>query len=268
MTVFALANQKGGVGKTTLSVSLAGVAATAGERVLLVDLDPQASLTGYFGFDLATPHLSARGIFDGTTDAMSLPHSSGVDNIEIVPGHPAMAMVDREAARRPGMGRLVADACTQWAQRYDRIIIDCPPMHGLLLVNASVAADCVVLPVQTEYLALIGLERMLRTLAMIERSTGNGVQRLIVPNMFDQRTRAGVNTLERLRKEHHDAVWSGVVPVDTSFREASRRHLPLLHAFPSARAAQAIKLLHADLSERARNLLEAGQVSPSIKVHA
>jgi len=264
MTVWSLANQKGGVGKTTLAAALAGAAVARGKTVCVVDLDPQSSLTSYFGIELSGRDTASYALFmtdDLAPETLAVP--TATRDLFVIPGDPALSTLDREATRRPGMGRAMGRAASKLQSSFDYVIFDCPPMHGLLLVNAIVAADCVVMPVQTEYLALVGLARMLRTVGMIEQSTKLPIARLIVANMFDKRTRAGIQTLRQLREEHDGELWSGVIPVDTRFREAGRSQLPISQAFPAARGAVAVEALYDRLTRgenppAERNLLGQG----------
>jgi chromosome partitioning protein len=245
MRTWAVANQKGGVGKTTTAVSLAGLLARRGERVLLVDLDPHGSLTSYFRFDPEGDGAGVYSLFQRRAQGeplapLELLRPTGVDGIDLLCSSTAMATLDRQLGAREGMGLVVADALRGLDGRYARVLIDCPPMLGVLMVNAMAACEQLLIPVQTEFLALKGLERMLRTVSMVARSRSSGeLKHTIVPTMFDRRTRAAVEALRQLRGDYGDNVWKGVIPIDTQFREASKSAIPLTTLRPGARGSRA-----------------------------
>jgi chromosome partitioning protein len=243
MRVWAVANQKGGVGKTTTAVSLGGLLAARGESTLLVDLDPHGSLTAYFGMD---PERATSGVYDlfrqttaGGVHPETLVHETRFPHLQVMPASTAMATLDRQLGGREGMGLVLHRALTAMTERFDTVILDCPPMLGVLMVNALAACNRLLIPVQTETLALKGLERMLHTLDMIQRSRRIRMDYLVVPTMFDRRTRASVQSLRKLRAEHADTLWEGMVPVDTQFREASTAGIPLPLMQPDARGVEA-----------------------------
>lgn len=256
MKVWAVANQKGGVGKTTTTVNLGGLLANRGQRVLLVDLDPHGSLTSYFGFDPETIAPSVYHLFDvQPKPTETAVRATEIANISVLPASTALATLDRQLGGRVGMGLVVRNALQALSSQFDAALIDCPPMLGVLMVNALAACDELLVPVQTEFLALKGLERMVHTLDMVQRSRKTPLAWRIVPTLFDRRTRASLEALRELRTAYGDRVWGGAIPVDTQFREASRHGLPLTVEQPWARGSQAYRRLLDDL-------LESGGAAP------
>lgn len=247
MKIWAVANQKGGVGKTTTAVNLAGLCAAQGQRVLLVDLDPHGSLTSYFGLDPETIAPSTYHLFGGQQSAAEVVFPTKVDRLSLLPASTALATLDRQLGNRPGMGLVIRNALNELSGRYDFALLDCPPMLGVLMVNALAACQLLLIPVQTEFLALKGLERMVNTLNMVQRSRRSELPWRIVPTLFDRRTRASVDSLRELRATYGDKVWPSAIPVDTQFREASRQGLPLTIAQPWARGSQAYRRLLQEL---------------------
>ncbi|WP_455380898.1 ParA family protein [Acidihalobacter prosperus] len=248
MRVWAIANQKGGVGKTTTAVSLAGLLAQNRKKVLLLDLDPHGSLTSYFRYDPEADSSGGYALFQRRAQGEPQPlhdllQPSGIEGIDLLCASTAMATLDRQLSTKGGMGLVVADAIKTVSSQYDRVIIDCPPMLGVLMVNALAACEHLLIPVQTEFLALKGLERMLRTVSMVSRSRLGGLKHTIVPTLFDRRTRASLDTLKQLRRDYGDHVWRGVIPIDTQFREASKSATPLTTMRPGARGSRAYALL-------------------------
>ena len=248
MKTWAVANQKGGVGKTTTAVTLAGLLAERGQRVLLVDMDPHGSLTVYFRFDPETIEPGIYQLFQsaGAVTPAMLDRGirpTGIDNLSLLPAATAMATLDRQLGAREGMGRVLAEALALVTTRFDFVLLDCPPTLGVLMVNALGACDHLIIPVQTEFLAIKGLERMLRTLSMIERARKNPLPYTIVPTLYDQRTHAAREALEQLRIQHADHLWNGVIPVDTQLREASCKAAPLSTLSRSARSVLAYTAL-------------------------
>lgn len=246
MKIWTIANQKGGVGKTTTVVTLAGWLRERGHRVLLADLDPQASLTTYFARDSDAATRSIYNLFDDRQmPALDLVlNTGGEHDLSLLAAVPAMATLDRQLGSRQGQGLILRQALAPLAEHFDNILLDCPPTLGILMINALAAADRVVVPTQTEHLALKGLERMIRTLAMVNRSRPVHLQHLIVPTMFDRRTRAANHALQELRERYQgQGLWDGVVPVDTRFREASEQGVPLPVLAPDSRGAQAFLAL-------------------------
>jgi chromosome partitioning protein len=225
--VWSIANQKGGVGKTTTVVSLGGLLAAQGQRVLLLDLDPHGSLTSYFRFDHDSLPKSSFDIFQmsapfGERDVEALVVPTNQPNLSLIPATTGLATVERLLQGQDGLGLKISKALAQLWDDYDYAIIDTPPVLGVLMINALAACEKLLIPVQTEHLAIKGLERMLRTLTMINRSRKTELPYVIVPTMFDRRTHASTASLRILRNEHADHVWPAVVPVDTRFRDASK----------------------------------------------
>jgi len=238
MNIWAVANQKGGVGKTTTAVSLAGVMQKRGKRVLLIDLDPHGSLTSYFGVDPDEVEPSGYDLFQQTASAKSVILKTRFKNLHFIPASSALATLDRQLGTKGGMGLVIKKSIEQVAEYYDYALIDCPPMLGLLMVNALAACDHLLIPVQTEFLALKGLERMVNTLTMIQKAGKQNVSFTIVPTFFDKRLKASIETLKTLRANYENEIWNGVIPVDTQFREASQAGVPLTVARPSCRGSR------------------------------
>lgn len=247
MKIWAVANQKGGVGKTTTAVSLAGHLVTQGARVLLVDMDPQGSMTSYFGYDPDDMPRSIYSLFQlddfSYENVSSVLIKTKVEQLTLLPASTALATLDRQLGSQQGKGLVLKKSLVALEQHFDYILIDCLPMLGILMVNALAACDSLLLPVQTEFLALKGLERMMNTLEMITKSRKVPLQRTIVPTMFDRRTRASLESLRALREKYNETVWDSVIPVDTQFREASRQGLPISLMNKSTRGSKAYDAL-------------------------
>lgn len=246
MRVWAVANQKGGVGKTTTAVCLGGLLADRGERVLLLDLDPHGSMTSYFGHDPDNMQESSFNLFnspDMTPEQInSLLLPTSCEGVTLLPASIALATVERKASAE-GMGLKVAKSLALLWDSFDYVLIDTPPVLGALMINALAASERLLVPVQTEFLALKGLERMMRTITMVTRSMKKDLNYCIIPTLFDRRTQASISTLRTLRNSYPDNIWPGMVPIDTRFRDASKCSVtPSRHA-PEARGVGAYKAL-------------------------
>ncbi|HDY85582.1 MAG TPA: ParA family protein, partial [Methylophaga sp.] len=145
----------------------------------------------------------------------------------ILPASTAMATLDRQLGAQGGKGLIIKKTLKHLGDRFPNIIIDCPPMLGILMINALAACDQLLIPVQTEFLALKGLEHMLHTLGMINHSRQQGLPFLIIPTMFEEHTRSSVESLRMLHEKYKTGVWDGVVPVDNQFRDVSKLGIPL-----------------------------------------
>lgn len=222
MQVWAIANQKGGVGKTTTTLLLGRLLAARGQRVLLVDLDPHASLSRAFGIPAEPAPPGTLDLFDTPPKAIAdVSRATPIVGLRLLPAQAGMATLERRSATSPGLGLALGQGLATAANDYDYALLDCPPMLGLLMVNALAAADQLIVPTQTEPLGLHGMEGMLKTAQMIERSRKRPLPARILPTLFDRRTRACTETLDLLRERHPERTWVQAVPLDTRLRDAA-----------------------------------------------
>lgn len=248
MIIWTVANQKGGVGKTTTTVTLGGLLAQRGERVILVDTDPHASLSYYFGIDSEELGASVYDVFmsgkeltkDKVLDCLC---PTKLDSLFILPATMALATLDRKMGAQGGMGLILKKALRLVKDEFDFALIDCPPVLGVLMVNALAACSRILVPVQTEFLALKGLDRMMHTLEIMEKSQNTKFNHTIVPTMYDKRTNAALDAYKKLRATYGTSVWSSVIPVDTRFREASQAQTPPSVFCPKSRGVFAYNSL-------------------------
>jgi len=258
MRIWTISNQKGGVGKTTTVVTLAGLLSKEGKRVLCVDLDPQGSLTSYFRLDPDTIQKSAYNLFKDSSEQLKPEPLKYIQNtsfvgLDILPASVALATLDRQASKFKGLGLVLSQALKEVESSYDVVLIDSPPMLGVLMINALAACDHLIIPVQTEFLALKGLERMMKTLKMIQKTRHVPLEYTIIPTMFDKRTRASISSLNSLRNRYKGRLWRGYISIDTQLREASRVGIPGPILAPKSKAVVAYnKLLGVLWGEKAK----------------
>jgi chromosome partitioning protein len=245
-----VANQKGGVGKTTTAVNVAACIAEAGYPTLLVDVDPQANAT----VGLGLPKTGRPSLYDvllGEATADEAMRATAVDRLTVLPSHPDLAGATVELPRAAGSEQRLREALAPVRDRFAYVLLDCPPSIGPLTVNALVAADRVIVPVQTEYFALEGLAGLLDTLALVQRELN---PRLTVAGMLltmhDARTRLG-RDVEREVREHFPAlVFDTVIPRNVRLGEAPSFGVPVIHHDPHSSGADAYFELAKEVAAR------------------
>jgi chromosome partitioning protein len=242
-SVLAVANQKGGVGKTTTAVNLGASIADAGYRTLLADLDPQCNATVALGVSKDT----SPNVYDCLSGDLPLSEAavpSSIEALEVVPSTPGLAGANVELPRIPGSETILRERLGTVRDRYLFTLLDCPPSLGPLTVNALVAADKVIVPVQTEYFALEGLAQLLDTLSLIQRELN---PRLTVAGMIltmhDGRTRLARDVEREVREHFPELVFDTVVPRNVRLGEAPSFGVPVIrHAPHSAGSAAYLRL--------------------------
>jgi chromosome partitioning protein len=248
-TVYALANQKGGVGKTTTAINLAACLAEAGERALVVDLDPQANATS--GLGERANGTSSYDLLDGAPLG-ELARPTRFENLELVPSKRELAGAVVELARRDGGDRYLANALASGTDAYSYVFLDCPPSLGPLTVNALAAADRVLVPVQAEYFALEGLSEILRSIELV-RTRLNPRLALggVLLTMVDRRTRLAADVVAEVRRHLGEQVFRTAVPRAVRVAEAPSHGLPLTVYDRHSSAADAYWRVAMELVDRA-----------------
>jgi chromosome partitioning protein len=249
-TVYAIANQKGGVGKTTTAVNLAACVAEAGYESLLIDIDPQCNATLGLGIskDLG---LTVYDVLVGDIALEEVIVNTGIEHLQLAPAGPDLAGATVELARITGSEARLRQALTPIRDRYAFTLLDCPPSLGPLTVNALVAADRVIVPVQAEYFALEGLAGLLDTLSLIQRELN---PRLTVAGMLltmhDARTRLAQDVEREVRQHFPELVFNTVIPRNVRVGEAPSFGKPVIHHDPHCAGSDAYFELAKEVAAR------------------
>ncbi|MCD6290965.1 MAG: ParA family protein [Anaerolineae bacterium] len=250
--IYAFANQKGGVGKTTTAVNVSAYLAAAGYRVLLVDIDPQANATSSLGLSV---HDLPHSIYDALIGAVPLANviqPTRRPRLTIAPSSPALAGAEVEMVEIDGRERLLAQALTPLLRYHDFILIDSPPSLGLLTVNGLAAArNGVIIPVQCEYLALEGLTRLLQTIQLVRERLNPGLRIAgLVLTMYDARTNLSQQVAAEVRRHFPRQVFETVIPRNVRLGEAPSYGEPILTYAPSSAGALAYAALTREIIGR------------------
>jgi chromosome partitioning protein len=245
--IYAFANQKGGVGKTTTTVNLAACLAEAGERALVVDLDPQANATS--GLGMRANGTSSYDLLDGAPLA-ELAKPTQFANLFLVPSKPELAGAAVELSQREDGDRYLAQAL-EHADGFDFVLLDCPPSLGPLTVNALAAADRVIVPVQTEYYALEGLAQLVQSINLIKTRLNPRLEIAgVLLTMADGRTRLSSEVEAEVRRHFGDLVFHTVVPRSVRVAEAPSHGLPVTHYDRRSSGAEAYWKVAMELVDR------------------
>lgn len=237
--IIAVANQKGGVGKTTTVINLGACLAAAERKVLLVDFDPQANCTSGMGFPKAGEGLSTYAVLSGAVSAEEAVKLTALPGLSILPGSISLAGAEVELAGMEEREFVLKSALAPIKDDYDYILIDCPPSLGLLTLNALAAADEVLIPIQAEYYAIEGVSELLRTLERVrEVMNPNLAVRGVLLTMVDERTNLGRQVTGEVQRFFGDKVYRSVVPRNVKLAEAPSFGKPIILYDIASRGAQ------------------------------
>jgi len=249
--VIAFVNQKGGVGKTTTAVNLAAGLTRRGQRVLVVDIDPQANATSALGVDGRTRDGAYDMLLDEVPASACIVRADGED-VDVVPSSAALAGAEVELVPVMARERRLATALAPARPNYDWILIDSPPSLGLLTINALAAADSVLIPVQCEYMALEGLSRLVETLELVRRNLNPSLTILgVALTMFDARTRLAQQVADEVRSHFVAQTFETVIPRAVRLSEAPSHGQSIFRYEPAGKAAAAYSALAEELLSRA-----------------
>ena len=249
--VIAIANQKGGVAKTTTAVNLSACLAMAAKKVLLIDLDPQGNASSGLGLSrLSTPNCIYDVIINGLPMS-SVVRRTEVDNLDLVPATMQLAGAEVELVPVAGREHRLKRALENIRLRYDYTFIDCPPSLGLLTLNALTAADDLLIPIQCEYYALEGLGQLMNTVGLVQKhlNPGLGIEGVLL-TMFDARTNLAIQVVDEVKKYFKGKVYRTIIPRSVRLSEAPSHGKPIVLYDPKSKGAEVYNDLAREVMER------------------
>ncbi|MDI2586443.1 AAA family ATPase [Psychrobacillus sp. NEAU-3TGS] len=237
--IIAIANQKGGVGKTTTSVNLSACLAYLGKKVLLVDIDPQGNASSGVGVNKGD---ISQCIYDVLIDDVSVLETiqeTKVENLYIVPATISLAGAEIELVSTISREVRLKKALQEVESQYDYIVIDCPPSLGLLTINSLTASDAIIIPVQCEFYALEGLSQLLSTIRLVQKHLNKNLEiDGVLLTMFDARTNLGIQVIEEVKKYFQEKVYKTIIPRNVRLSEAPSHGEPIIIYDPKSRGAE------------------------------
>lgn len=252
--VIAIFNQKGGVGKTTTAVNLSAALTTMGKRVLLVDNDPQGNLTSGVGIDKFGLEHNIYRVLINEIDVLDTIIPTDYENLFILPGSVNLAGAEIELISFQQREFLLKNILEKVKDDYDYIFIDCPPSLGLLTINALVAVESVIIPIQCEYYALEGVSQLLNTYQLIKKSINPNIEiQGVLMSMFDSRTNLSIQVVEEVKQHFKHLVYTTMIPRNIRLAEAPSHGMPIFYYDPKSKGAEAYEDLAIEFIEREDN---------------
>ncbi|ASN03801.1 ParA family protein [Virgibacillus necropolis] len=237
--IIAMANQKGGVGKTTSAVNLSACLAYLDKKVLLVDIDPQGNATSGVGVNKADVNQCIYNVLVEDVPVKEVITQSSVSNLDIIPATIQLAGAEIELVPTISREIRLKKSLEMAKEHYDYIIIDCPPSLGLLTINALTSSDTVLIPVQCEYYALEGLSQLLNTIRLVQKHLNKDLMiEGVLLTMLDARTNLGIQVIEEVKKYFQDKVYNSIIPRNVRLGEAPSHGQPIITYDPKSRGAE------------------------------
>jgi len=244
--IIAIANQKGGVGKTTTSVNLGAGLAQVGKNVLLVDIDAQGNATTGVGIEKSELDQCIYNVLVEDADVQGVIQKTATENLDVLPATIQLAGAEIELVPTISREVRLQRALQPVRDEYDYIIIDCPPSLGLLTINALTAADSVIIPVQCEYYALEGLSQLLNTVRLVQKHLNKNLAiQGVLLTMLDARTNLGIQVIDEVKKYFRDKVYRSIIPRNVRLSEAPSHGKPIMQYDAKSRGAE----VYIDLAE-------------------
>ena len=226
--IIAIANQKGGVGKTTTVINLSASLAELGKKILTIDMDPQGNTSSGLGLDKDNLDMTVYQLMIGECELMECRHASVVDGVDVLPATVHLAGAEVELIGTPKSQYILKNGIAAVKDEYDYILIDCPPSLNLLTINAMTAADAVLVPIQCEYYALEGLSQLLYTIGLVQKSLNPKLEiEGVVFTMYDARTNLSMQVVENVKENLRQNIYKTIIPRNVRLAEAPSHGLPI-----------------------------------------
>ena len=249
--IIAVANQKGGVGKTTTSINLAACLAEKGKKVLAVDMDPQGNLTSGLGVDKDSVEKSIYELIIGEADIKEVINKEVLENLDIIPTSIDLSAAEIELIGVDDKEYILRNAIDQVKDQYDFVIIDCPPSLSMLTINAMTTADSVIVPIQCEYYALEGLSQLIHTVELVKDRLNSKLEiEGVVFTMYDARTNLSLQVVENVKDNLQQNIYKTIIPRNIRLAEAPSYGLPINKYEPKSTGAESYMRLADEVIER------------------